>query len=236
MGDVTSTGRLSGEATGADDSAPPTPTPTPTPVGRRPGPAQLVVASTLLGVVALGGALLAFEPGENAVDSWGFTVFPRVFDSPFLGAVTDIGRAAVTFGVAVVVGALVWRRDRGRAIACPVGPALAIGLAELLKVLVGRRFEGALCWPSGTAAAVAAVITMLVLVTPPTGRPMATLVGAVVMTLEVVTLVSFRWHYLSDALGGVVLGVGCALFVDAVVHRLGRPRRRRPSDLARPAI
>jgi hypothetical protein len=66
---------------------------------------------------------------------------------------------------------------------------------------------------------------MVILATTAPGRPTAVAVGTVVMTLEVVALVSFRWHYLSDALGGVVLGVGCALFVDAVVHRL---RRRVP--------
>jgi undecaprenyl-diphosphatase len=227
MRDLTTTGPSAGETTGAEDSAP---------VHRRQSSAPLLLAATVLGAVVLGGAILRLEPGENAVDSWGFTVFPQAFDSPLLSAVADLGRAAVTFGVAVVAGVVVWRGDRRRAIACPVAPALAIGLSELLKFLVGRRFEGALCWPSGTAAAVAAVITMVVLVTRGTGRAAATVVGAVVMLLEVVALVSFRWHYLSDALGGVVLGVGCALLVDGVLHWLRRPHRRRPSARARPTI
>ena len=227
MRDVTTTEPPADETTEADAS---------TPVHRRQSSAQLLIASAVLGAVVIGATILALEPGQNAVDSWGFTVFPRVFDSPLLNAVADFGRAAVTFGVAAVAGVVVWRRDRRRAIACPLAPALAIGLSELLKFLVGRRFEGALCWPSGTAAAVAAVITMVVLVTRGTGRAAATVVGAVVMLLEVVALVSFRWHYLSDALGGVVLGVGCALLVDGVLHWLRRPHRRRPSARARPTI
>jgi hypothetical protein len=227
MRDLTTTGPSAGGTTRSDDAKP---------VHRGQASAQLLIAATVLGAVVLGGTILALEPGENAVDSWGFTVFPRVFDSPLLSAVADLGRAAVTFGLAVVAGVVVWRRDRRRAIACPLAPALAIGLSELLKFLVGRRFEGALCWPSGTAAAVAAVITMVVLVTRGTGRAAAAVVGTVVMASEVVALVSFRWHYLSDALGGVVLGVGCALFVDAVLHRLRRPHRRRSSARARATL
>jgi membrane-associated phospholipid phosphatase len=65
------------------------------------------------------------------------------------------------------------------------------------------------------------------------GRILAVIFGAAVVIFEVVALVAFRWHYLSDTLGGVVLGVACVLFVDAVFHRLRRPGRR-PDRLPTP--
>jgi len=228
MRDVTTALLPSDVAPTSVDPPPPPPAPPPPPSRRPAGSPQLAVAVALLGAVVLGGIVLAVAPGENALDGWGFSVFPDVLPAPFLRAMSDLGLAPVTFGVALVAAAFVWRRDRRRALACPVGPALAIGLAELLKIIVGRRFEGALCWPSGTTAAVAAVATVVVLVTRRGGRPAAVAIGAAAVIFEVVALVSFRWHYLSDALGGVVLGVGCVLLVDALLHCRHRDRRHRP--------
>jgi membrane-associated phospholipid phosphatase len=126
----------------------------------------------------------------------------------------------VTIGVSLAAGAGVWRRDRVRTLACLAGPGLAVAMAELLKVIVGRRFEGALCWPSGTTAAVAAGATAVVIVLRGKGRGAAVVIGSAVVIFEAVALVSFRWHYLTDVLGGIVLGVGCVLLADAVFHRL----------------
>jgi membrane-associated phospholipid phosphatase len=200
-----------------------------TPVAGPPG-ASLRLAGVLFAVLFVGGLILHFEPGKNPVDRWGFLVFPNVLANSFLRAMSDLGAAPVTGGVAFVAGASVWRRDRRRALACLVGPALAVGLAELLKHIVGRKFQNALCWPSGTTAAVVAVVTGIVLVTRGRGRLVAVILGSAVTIFEVVALVAFRWHYLSDALGGVVLGVACVILVDAVFHRLhrrgGRHRRR----------
>jgi len=192
------------------------------------------VACALLGAVVAGGIALRLAPGQNVIDSWGFSVFPNVLHNAFLRAMSDLGEAPVTAGVALVAAAWIWRRDRSRAFACLGGPALAIGLAELCKLLVDRKFHGALCWPSGTAAAVTAVATVVVLVVRGPGRAVAVAIGLAVVTFEVVALVAFRWHYLTDAFGGVVLGVGCVLFVDAVFHRLRRPHRR--SRRARPPL
>jgi len=202
---------------------------TPTPVRATPG-ASLLAACLVLGTVIAGGVVLGFEPGQNAVDSWGFTVFPAVAHSAFLRALTDLGLAPVTAGVSLVAGATVWRRDRRRTLACLAGPGLAVGLAELCKIVVGRRFSNALCWPSGTAAVVAAVVTVVVLCTRGKGRVAAVVIGSAVVVLEIIALVAFRWHYLSDALGGAFLGVGSVLLVDALVHRIRRPaHRRRPA-------
>jgi membrane-associated phospholipid phosphatase len=215
----------------------PTPTPTPAPPPRG---APLWIACVLLGVVFAGGAVLGFEPGRNVVDTWGFSLFPNVLQNEFLRVMSDLGLAPVTAGVALVAGTLVWRRDRLRTIACLAGPGLAVGMAELLKLIVGRKFEGALCWPSGTTAAVTAVVTAVVLVTRGKARGAAVVIGSSVVVFEAVALVSFRWHYPTDVLGGVVLGVGCVLFADAVLHRLRlrqrlSARRRRPVPPPLPA-
>jgi membrane-associated phospholipid phosphatase len=192
--------------------------------------ASLPAAWALLGTVILGAVILRFEPGQNAVDSWGFSVFPDVLHSAFLRAMSDLGLAPVTAGVSLVAAGSIWRRDRRRALACLAGPGLAVGLAELLKILVGRTFHHALCWPSGTAAVVTAVATAIVLVTRGRGRAAAVIIGSAVVAFEAVALVAFRWHFLSDALGGIFLGAGCVLLVDALVHRVRRfPRRRRSS-------
>jgi membrane-associated phospholipid phosphatase len=204
---------------GLESAAPGTITPAPG--------ASLAVASVLLGLVGVGGAILALAPGQNVIDSWGFSLFPNVLQNDFLRAMSDLGLAPVTGGVALVAALSVWRRDRRRALACLIGPGLAVGLAELLKLIVGRRFEGALCWPSGTTAAVTAVVAAIVLVTRGKGRIAAVILGAAVVVFESVALVSYRWHYPTDVLGGIVLGIGCVMMADALLHRLRR-RRRQP--------
>jgi len=199
---------------------------TPTPVRPVKG-ASLLATCLVLGTVIAGGVVLRFEPGQNAVDSWGFSVFPAVAHSAILRALTDLGLAPVTAAVSLLAGGSIWSSDRRRALACLAGPGLAVGLAEVAKILVGRRFEHALCWPSGTAAVVTAVVTVLVLVTRGKGRAAIVVIGSAVVALETIALVALRWHYLSDALGGVVLGVGSVLFVDALFHRVRRPAHRR---------
>ncbi len=194
-----------------------------------PRGASFSVACAILGTAFLGGLVLAVEPGQNAIDTWGFHVFSHALRTGFFRAIADLGLGPVTAGVAVVAGAVSLRRDPRRTVACLGGPALAVELAELMKIVVGRRFEGVLCWPSGSEAAVAAVVTVIVLVTRGPARWAAVVLGAAAIVLEIIALVAFRWHYLTDAFGGVLVGVGCVLLVDAVVHRIRLPRRRQPT-------
>jgi membrane-associated phospholipid phosphatase len=42
--------------------------------------------------------------------------------------------------------------------------------------------------------------------------------GAVVVSLMIVSVIGLRWHYPTDALAGAVLGVGTVLTVDGLVH------------------
>ena len=190
-----------------------------------------MVSLLLLALTFAAGLVLALEPGRNAVDRWGFAVFSVRLQSLYLRGLSDLGIGEVTGSTAVVAALAAWRRDRRRALACLAGPALAGGLAETLKIVVGRRFEGALSWPSGTVSVVAAVATAVVLVTRSWGRVAAVVVGTAVVVANVVAVVAFRWHYLSDALGGVPTGIGCVLLVDSLLHLLS-PRRRRAGRAA----
>jgi undecaprenyl-diphosphatase len=234
MRDVTTTLDPPGDAPVSTDHL----GPAPVPVGRG---ASLAAASALLGTAFVVGALLAVEPGENAFDRWGFTVFSTHLQNPFFNAITDLGLGPVTSILAVVAGLSIWRRDRLRTVTCLAGPLLAVTLAEVLKVIVGRRLEHALCWPSGSATAVAAIVTVVVLVTRGPARWVAAILGTAAVILEIIALVAFRWHYLSDALGGVLVGVGSVLLIDALLHRLGprsrlMPWRRVPSRRVPPPV
>jgi membrane-associated phospholipid phosphatase len=192
--------------------------------------ASLTVACVLLGAVVVGGLILRLAPGQNSLDSWGFTLLPGILQSTFFKTVTDLGLAPVAGVLGLTAAALAWRRHRLRALACLAGPALAVLLSELLKVLVGRRLEHVLCYPSGTAAVVTAVAGAFVLVSRGPGRVLAVVVGSVAVILEAVAVVKLRWHYPSDTLAGIALGAGSLMLADAVLHRLGRRpslRRRR---------
>jgi membrane-associated phospholipid phosphatase len=115
---------------------------------------------------------------------------------------------------------------------------------DLAKPLVGRHLgiTGAASYPSGTVAAVAALMTAAVLVTPALGRPLVAVAGTAVTAGVCAAVVVLRWHYPTDALGGVAVGVGAVLALDALAHlpwavaglRHGRSSGRRIGAARRP--
>jgi membrane-associated phospholipid phosphatase len=182
---------------------------------------ELAAGVLLLGVAALAGLVFVHRPWPNRLDAWGDLLLPAAPSARWALDLADLGSmAAVIVGVIAVflIGA---RRDWVRAVACAAAPVLAVLLVQdFAKPLVGRHYlsTGGLSYPSGTVAAVAALATGLTLVTParrrfPTGALglLATLaVGAAVIVL--------RWHYPTDVVGGVAVGVGSVLSIDALVH------------------
>ncbi len=194
--------------------------------GPRPPGVPLSIPFVLFAIVAVGGLILAWAPGPNFLDRAGFRLIPGTIQSPWLHDVSELARGPVTAGVALAAALIIWRHDRRRAFACLIGPALALGLAELLKIVVGRRLGGTLCWPSGSTAAVAAMATICVLVARGRARWPVTAVAAVAVSLEVVALLAYRSHYPTDCAGGVLVGIGSVQLADAVLHRLRFPRRR----------
>ena len=192
----------------------------------RPGAVETAVGAALVGVSLVGAALAAAHPAANAFDRWGFDTIGAAPGSAVLVRITDMA-SPVVLVVATVAAALVaLGHDRVRAVACLSGPAAVAVLVELvLKPVVGRHFEGVLSYPSGNVADVAAVATAWTLAVTRRFRLFVVGVGAATTLAMADAVIGLRWHYPSDALGGLVLGVAVVLFVDGLLH-LRLPRRR----------
>ena len=179
----------------------------------------MAAALSLLACVAVAAAYFVAHPGPTPLDRLGSDVVPVRHNGGVLVSVTRLGSPAVLLAGAVGGGLCGLRRGRARALALLAGPLLAAVVCDwILKPVVGRRFEGALSFPSGTVAVVAALATVGVIVTPPVWRWATGVVGGVVTAAMILSVVALRWHYPTDALVGLVTGVGVVLLVDAVVR------------------
>jgi membrane-associated phospholipid phosphatase len=118
---------------------------------------------------------------------------------------------------------------------------VALLVEYTFKPLVGRRFEGVLSFPSGNVADLAAVAAAWAVAVPARFRIVTIAIGATATGLMVLSVIGLRWHYPSDALAGVVLGVGMLLLIDGTVHlprpestALASPEPTGPADPSRP--
>jgi membrane-associated phospholipid phosphatase len=197
---------------------------------------RVELAIGLLGLVAvaLGGALVAHRPVAGTFDRWLQDVIPGSHAAAYVDVTWFRYPWVVVIG-AVVLAAVSLRRDPQRAIACLIGPPLAVVLGqEAIKPLVGRTLGGTLTYPSGSTTGAAALAIAAILAVPPRWKWVTAVLAlgyALWMTIAVVAL---RWHFPTDSLGGAVLGVAVVLVVDAVSHLVGgrilsRRRRVEPS-------
>jgi membrane-associated phospholipid phosphatase len=194
-----------------------------------PGRKETFVGAVLVGWSILGAVAIHAHPQPNGLDRWGFEWIARAPHSATLARITDLGSPAVLAIGSVLAALLCVRRDRRRAIACLAGPLLcALSVEYLLKPWVGRRFEGVLSYPSGTTADLAALATAWILAVPARVRVVFVVIGSVAVGAMVVAVIGLRWHLPSDALAGVVLGVGIVVLADGVLH-LRSPGQDRPS-------
>ncbi|MBV9285720.1 MAG: phosphatase PAP2 family protein, partial [Acidimicrobiia bacterium] len=121
--------------------------------------------------------------------------------------------ANVTIVVAVVVVA-VWalRRDALAAVVCMAGPTLAGVFSVVAKHGVGRLHGSSLSYPSGHETLAAALGAAVVFAAWRLGGRRAGAVAAVVAVpyaaLVGTALVRLGWHYPTDVIGGVAVGVG----------------------------
>lgn len=192
----------------------------------RPGVVETAIGAALLGVSLVGAAFARLHPAPNAFDRWGFDAIGSAIGSSRLLRITDIGSPVVLIVATVAAGLVALRHDRVRAIACLCGPAAVAVLVELVvKPAVGRQFEGVLSYPSGNVADAAAVATAWTLAVTPRFRPFVATLGAATTLAMAYAVIALRWHYPSDALGGLVLGVAVVLFGDGLLH-LGLPGSR----------
>lgn len=182
---------------------------------------EFLAGSAALGVAAVAGLAFVHRPWPNRLDVAGDQLVPAdsaarwAHDAVALGSLT-----AVVIGVAAVfvVGLA---RDWVRAVACAASPVIAVVVVQYLaKPLVGRHLGagGPSSFPSGTVAAVAALATAATLVVPALLRPAVGLIGAAATAAATAAVVALRWHYPTDALGGVAVGVGAVLAIDGLAH------------------
>ncbi len=196
---------------------------------------ELVVGALLLAVTAAGGVWFALRPASGTVDGWLLDLV-GANRGPWFRDVTALRFPWVIVVGAVVAAAVTFPRDRPRSLACLVGPPLALLVGELVaKPLVGRTLGGALSYPSGSTVGAAALGAVAVLATPPRWRPVAIVLAATYAVWMAVAVVALRWHYPTDALAGLSLGVGVVVLVDGA-SRLAFGGRGRPQGAAGRAV
>jgi membrane-associated phospholipid phosphatase len=182
---------------------------------------ELVFGVALAGVATLAGLAFVHRPWPNRIDVWGYRLLPADPGARWAQHLVELGSLRVLIVGVIAVLLIGLLSDWVRAIACAVAPVLAVLIVQdLAKPLVDRHIglSGASSYPSGTVTAVAALATALTLVLPVRVRPLFAMVGAVAAGAVSVAVIVLRWHYPTDALGGIAVGVGAVLLLDALAH------------------
>jgi membrane-associated phospholipid phosphatase len=176
--------------------------------------------AVLVGVTLAAGLVFHRHPGPTSLDHFGFRLLTPVqhSSSPFEW-IADLGDLPVLLVGSVAAALVALRRDRRRAIACLLGPLLAVVVADwVLKPLIARRYFGVLTYPSGSMTAIASLATVWVLAVPGRLRWVVAIVGGTVVVAVFVAVIALRWHYPTDALGGAAFGFGMVLLTDGLLH------------------
>jgi hypothetical protein len=181
---------------------------------------ELLVGAALVVAVAAAGAFFAGHPDAGPLDRWVLRIVPSGGGGWFT-PVTWLRYPPVTVVGSVVAAAVVFGRDRPRAVACLVGPPLALVTCELVvKPAVGRTLGGVYSYPSGSTAGVAALATVAVLATAVRWRTATVVVAALVSLWMWTAVVFLHWHLPTDALAGLAYGVGVVLVTDGAAWRI----------------
>lgn len=188
----------------------------------------------VLGAVLVGLIVVSWHRhGGTAVDHW---VAARLATVGRWSITNRVGHVTDPWYVLVVVAALAVRQEqagcRRRALALVVPVIAALAVTELvLKPVVDARSAGGNVWtfPSGnvTGGVALALVVWWVEVLHQRRSGWRTAAGAglaVVVALSSFALVAARIHFLTDAVGGVCVGVGVPL---AIVGRRRRDRALR---------
>ncbi len=186
---------------------------------------EALVGLLLVGLVLLAALWFRSHPAAVFLDRWGTWLFPPDPSGSAWRDIADLKMLPIFIGGSILAAAFVVRRDPRRALACLVAPSVAVLLAEyLIKPLIARRFGGALFFPSGTTTAVGSLAMAWAIAVPRPLRTPVAAVGAVLAGLECAAVTALQWHLPTDALGGVLLGVGTVLVFDGVLHVRHAPR------------
>ncbi len=155
--------------------------------------------------------------GATGVDVW----FQQLGHTPlrWLAQGADRGLLVLVL-LAAVTDALVRRRWRLAAVMV-FSPLLAIALVQLLKELFDRRKEGGLAYPSGHVTATTVVWGMVVLVA---GAALWAVVLAASACVLTAVGVGVTFHYITDTVGGLLLGTAIVCLAAQVLTWRGRGR------------
>lgn len=198
---------------------------------RRETVTELLVGCFLLGAAALAGLVFVRRPWPNRLDAVGLRLLPPNSASRWAADVAHLGSSYVLIaGVAVLCVVAAVQRNWIRALSCLVAPLAAVLIVQTVaKPLVGRQIEGTLSYPSGTVTAVAALAAAAFLVVPRVAKPVVAVAGGIIVVAVCAAVVVLRWHFPTDALGGVCVGTGAVLAVDGSLMSIRNlhPSRRR---------
>jgi membrane-associated phospholipid phosphatase len=187
---------------------------------RRDSRVEIAAAIVLLAATGVGGVCFAHGTRPSWLDTW----FPSFIGSGHRSVLTDV--TALRYPLVIVIGAvgvaaIAFPRDRLRALACLVGPPLALVTSELvIKPWVGRTLGGGLSYPSGSTVGASALGTALVLAVPVRRRTVAVVAASAYALWMAVAVVSLQWHYPTDAAAGLAYGTGVVLLLDGVACRV----------------
>lgn len=137
-------------------------------------------------------------------------------------AVISFASPAVAVVTALVLAALAWvRRDRLGTVLC-LTPLMAVAITELVaKPLVDRHLGSTLAFPSGHATAAAALAALVVVMAHRhggwTGAARVAAPAIAFLVVVAAALVRLRYHYPTDVVGGVAVGVATVLAVNALL-------------------
>lgn len=147
--------------------------------------------------------------------------------------------AAVVIGSAVLSAlCLVARRPRAALFALVAAPAAGAVTELILKPVVHREQQvNALLFPSGhTTGAFAVALTVVVLLLPheqtrllpAIGRLVLAVAALAVASVVAIAVVALGWHYVTDAVGGVVTALAVVVGIAALIDGAAWLMRRQP--------
>ena len=169
--------------------------------------------------------LLGWAVGKatTPVDDWFLRDNVRIDDYRLVGLFFTDWRLVIGSWLVGIAGAL-WQRRWRLAAVVMVCPPTAVILVTVLKRWFGREKGGALAYPSGHTTLAVVVFGMLVLVA---GCRMWVVILAAIAAMLGTIGQALTYHYLTDAIGGVLLG--SALVCVAALLAGGVPRARTPT-------